>query len=155
MKTALRMTLTRAVWSGGAAGLASALAAAAGAKRSRCTPYAALNAVTHCLWQDAALREDAVSVRYTGLGASIHLGSAVFWGVLFEALCGRDARAGKVAAAAATTAAVAYVVDYHVVPDRLTPGFEVHLSRQALGLTYLALAAGFAAAALARSNSAR
>jgi hypothetical protein len=75
--------------------------------------------------------------------------------MLFEVLCGRNSRHGKAVAAAATTAAVAYVVDYHVVPYRLTPGFEVHLSRQALGLTYLALAAGFVAAALARSNIAR
>ncbi|WP_327363053.1 hypothetical protein [Caballeronia arvi] len=55
--------------------------------------------------------------------------------------------------AAAATAIVAYVVDYHVVPKRFTPGFETHLSKRALAMTYVALAAGFAIAALVRRAS--
>lgn len=147
--------LLRAICSGSTAGMTSAMAAAAGASASGRRPYAALNAVTHCLWPERAPREEDLSAKYTGIGAGIHLGSAIFWGVLFEALCGKRPRAGKIAAAAATTAAVAYVVDYHVVPDRLTPGFEAHLSKQSLALTYLALGAGFAMAALARAQSHR
>jgi hypothetical protein len=33
----------------------------------------------------------------------------------------------------------AYVVDYHLVPKRLTPGFEERLSPGALALVYAAL----------------
>jgi len=146
-------TLTRAIYSGSVAGIASALAAAAGAARSGRRPYAVMNAVTHCLWPDTAPHEQSLSARYTGLGTGIHLGSAVFWGVLFEALCGRRPQPGKVVAAAVTTTAVAYVVDYHVVPKRLTPGYEAHLSKEGLALTYVALGAGFALAGLLRSAS--
>ncbi|WP_244851277.1 hypothetical protein [Caballeronia sp. SL2Y3] len=145
--------LMRALASGGAAGLASAAVAAALAAKSGHRPYAVMNAVTHCLWPDTAPREERLSARYTGTGAGIHLGSAVFWGVLFETLCGRRPSPAKVAASAATTSAVAYVVDYHVVPKRLTPGYEAHLSNQELALTYVALGAGFALAGLLRSAS--
>lgn len=56
----------------------------------------------------------------------------------------------NVANATATTALVAYVVDYHVVPKRVTPGFESRLPKGTLGLTYVALGAGFARAAVLR-----
>lgn len=138
--------------SGLAAGLASASAACTGARRAGHAPYAALNAVTHCVWPDASSQERP-SIRYTALGATIHMGSAVFWGVLFEALRGRRSRPAGIVGAAAATALVAYVVDYHVVPKRFTPGFETHLPKRSLAMTYVALAAGFAIAALARRAS--
>jgi hypothetical protein len=140
----------RALSSGAAAGVASALAAAYGAVRSGHGPFAAINAVTHCIWPERSFRQESMSVRYTGVGSGIHLGSAVFWGVLFEALCGTRPTPKAVIGAAATTAVVAYVVDYHVVPKRVTPGYDVHMTKGALGLTYVALAIGFAAVAIAR-----
>ncbi|GJH12793.1 hypothetical protein CBA19CS11_28165 [Caballeronia novacaledonica] len=94
-----------------------------------------MNAVTHCLWRDASWRRRP-SAKYTALGTAIHMGSAVFWGVLFEALCERGYRrsgAINIANAAATTALAAYVVDYHVVPKRITPGFESHRRRARWG----------------------
>jgi hypothetical protein len=155
MQTHIRELVIRAIGSGSAAGLASAAVASAGAMHKGHGPYAAMNAVTHCLWRDASWRRRP-SAKYTGLGAAIHMGSAVFWGVLFEALCERGYRRSggtSIANAAATTAVVAYVVDYHVVPKRLTPGFESHLSKGSLGLTYVALGAGFALAALLRQRA--
>ncbi|WP_341845015.1 hypothetical protein [Caballeronia fortuita] len=83
------------------------------------------------------------------------MGSAVFWGVLFEALCAKRPRPAKIVTAAATTALIAYVVDYHAVPKRVTPGFEAHLSTRSLAMTYVALGAGFAMAALLRSRTTR
>jgi hypothetical protein len=63
----------------------------------------------------------------------------MFWGGAF-----------LVAGAAAATAATAYVVDYHVVPKRVTPGFEAHIDLRSFPKIYLALGAGFALAALIR-----
>jgi len=59
------------------------------------------------------------------------MGISVFWGVLFEALERADRRFGatNIGNAAAMTALLAYIVDYHVVPKRVTRGFESHLSR--------------------------
>jgi hypothetical protein len=42
------------------------------------------------------------------------------------------------------------LVDRMVVPDRLTPGFEAHLSPRSLANVYLALGAGLLVAALLR-----
>lgn len=103
--------------------------------------------------------ETGLSARFTLTGLTIHQASAIFWGVLFEGLLdrwqchvNRRPRIAEVAAAAATTAAVAYAVDYHAVPSRLTPGFEAHLSKRSMFYVYAALAAGFAAAALCRGT---
>jgi hypothetical protein len=146
--------MARATYSGSAAGLASAAAASTGAMKAGHGPFAALNAVSHCLWPDAIWQEQP-SVKYTGLGAAIHMGSAVFWGVLFEALCGPRSSASTIVTAAATTALVAYVIDYHAVPKRVTPGFETHLPKHSLAMTYVALGAGFTIAALIRQRRLR
>jgi hypothetical protein len=42
-------------------------------------------------------------------------------------------------------AATAYVVDYHVVPRRLTPGFELRLRGAAFAGVFATLALGLAA----------
>jgi hypothetical protein len=38
--------------------------------------------------------------------------------------------------------ALAYVTDYHVIPSRFTPGFELSLSRRSFPSLYAALALG-------------
>jgi hypothetical protein len=91
---------------------------------------ASLNAESHVLWGDEAARHDEVSLEYTGVGAATHLGACLFWSTIYEAAMGdtaattpRDDYAG-----AAAVAAGAYVIDYHLVPKRFTPGFEMRYS---------------------------
>jgi hypothetical protein len=81
-------------------------------------------------------------VRYTGLGYGIHHASSVFWALLFEHVSRRHHNDARVAATAAATAVVAYLVDYHVVPRRLTPGFERHLALRDMVGVYAAFGAG-------------
>lgn len=45
---------------------------------------------------------------------------------------------------------VAYIVDYHIVPKRFTPGFEHVLSVRGLALTYAGLALSLVAGGLGR-----
>lgn len=78
MHSRLIETLSRAMFSGASAGVASALVAAAGASKSGHRPYSAMNAVAHCVWPDQAPKEEAPSVQFTAVGSGIHLGSAVF-----------------------------------------------------------------------------
>ena len=80
----------------------------------------------------------------------IHLGSGVFWGALFEALSGLRPNVSRILGAAAATTVTAYVADYHVVPKRVTPGFEAHLLERSFVYTYAALGAGLALGALVR-----
>lgn len=142
----------RSLTSGSAAGALAAAVAAWRARTDGTTACAPINAVTHCLWPEAAPRATTWSVRHTVTGLAIHQAAAVFWGVLFEKLVPRmpRQRPARTAGAAAATAATAYLVDYHVVPKRLTPGFEAHLSPRSMACVYAAIATGFAVAALAR-----
>jgi hypothetical protein len=79
------------------------------------------------------------------------------WATVFERL--RRIRPGPAStvAAAAATSALAYVVDYKAVPQRLQPGFDVQVPRATLGAFYVAFAAALAAAAwsAARRSPAR
>jgi hypothetical protein len=149
----------RAAVSGTAAGCAAAVTAACRAAGDGSTPYAPINAVAHCLWPRRAFSETGPSARFTLTGLAIHQPSAVFWGILYEAWMARRhsgdrprADATAAIACAGATAALAYTVDYHVVPKRLTPGFEAHLSRRSMFWVYAAMGAGFAAAILCRNK---
>ncbi|MCC8402306.1 hypothetical protein LJ655_10445 [Paraburkholderia sp. MMS20-SJTN17] len=152
----LRASMRRAVPSGLVAGGFAAAAAAAASADEKGAPFAPINAVTHSLWPRRALHERGFSMRHTLMGFAIHQAAAVFWAVLFETLVERIAGArpqrlpAAAAGAAAATALTAYVVDYKVVPARLTPGFEAHLSDRSLGAVYVALGCGLLAAALLR-----
>ncbi|HEY2020209.1 hypothetical protein [Paraburkholderia sp.] len=158
---ALRAALRPALASGALAGLFSAATAAARSALESGSAFAPINAVTHCLWPRKALHQRDFSLRYTATGFAIHQASAIFWAVLFEALVDRMVgstprrRPGATATAAAATAATAYVVDYKVVPARLTPGFDAHLSRGSLAAVYVALGAGLLTAALLRPSDRR
>lgn len=147
------MDWRRACASGTAAGLCAAGAAAYCARREGATACAPLNAVTHCIWPERAPHERGFSMRHTVLGLGIHQAAAVFWALLFERIVPRAPREhpAAVIAVAAGTAATAYLVDYHVVPKRVTPGFETHLGPRSMTRVYVGIALGLAAVALLRS----
>ena len=103
-----------------------------------------LNAPSHWVWGDEALRQHHASLRYTGTGLMVHHLASVFWAVLYERACtSRRPRAlARLSCHAAAVASVAAAVDLRLVPARFTPGFEHHLSRRSLVLVYAAFAAG-------------
>ena len=128
--------LQRTLVSGVLAGTAAAIAVSLAGRRQTGAYAAPLNATSHVVWGDRAGRRNRPSMKNTGTGTLLHYGASVFWAALYEALPGRAPLR------AAATAATAYVVDYHVVPRRLTPGFELRVSRGALAAVYGALALG-------------
>lgn len=112
---------------------------------------APINAISHILWGDHAARRVKPSLKYTGTGLALNEVASIFWSVIYEKFFGRAARRGNVAkalAGGAVVAAAAYVTDYHLVPKRLTPGFEKRLSRRALFGVYAAMALSLGAGAL-------
>ena len=146
-----REVLRRAAVSGTVAAVMSGLTVALLARRRTGHLASGPNATSHVLWGESAGRCHEADLRHTGVGAAIHHASGVFWAAGFEWLLATRRRPHPVVAATAVTA-VAYVVDYHLVPKRLTPGFELHLSgREMLGV-YAALAAGLALTAMLRSR---
>lgn len=114
-------------------------------------PAAPINAITHMLFGDEdAMNAEGIDAKHTLAGAGINAASVTMWAGVHELLFGRWSRKGPAEAivSGAAVSALAYAVDYHVVPKRLTPGFEKKLSSRGLFTTYAVLALSFAAGAL-------
>jgi hypothetical protein len=109
--------------------------------------WAPMNAVSHIAFGDEAARHTELSTRYTATGTALNTAAIFAWAACYAGVMAfaprRDLPTAIVAGAA--VAAVAYGVDYHVVPRRLTPGFEKRLSGRSLFWIYSSLAAGLAA----------
>jgi len=133
--------LKRALVPGSIAAAAVTLVVAVAGRRGPGSAAAPLNATSHFLWGERAGHEDGYSVKYTATGFAANYGASVFWALLYEAL----PRGMPPLARGAAVSALAYVTDYHVVPKRLTPGFELRLPGGALAAAYAALALGLCA----------
>ena len=143
--------LARAFASGTGAAVTSAVVASREAVKNGASAVAPINAVSHCVWPAEAFLDERPSVRLTGTGAFIYWSAGIFWGALFETLLGRRTSPASIIRTAAVTAVTAYVVDYHVVRERVTPGFEAHVAPRSFLPIYAAFGAGLALVALARS----
>lgn len=168
--------LRRAIVSGTVGGLAAATAASLAGKCEEGSYAAPLNATSHILWGDEAASKDRASLKYTLSGFLLNHGSAIFWALFYEKLFGARAAGsapptrangrrtkGRTAppslarpllGAGAVTAA-AYVIDYHLIPRRFTPGFEKRISGKSLSAIFAALAMGLAARDLIDTAKAR
>ncbi|HEX5421175.1 MAG TPA: hypothetical protein VFY39_14365 [Gammaproteobacteria bacterium] len=116
---------------------------------------APVNASMHFLFGREAETNVDVDLRHTALGLLTNAAGCVFWATLYEKAFGAAARCGKTAAAllgGAAVAGLAYVTDYHIVPRRLSPGWEAHISSRSLLLAYAALALSLPLRGLARSR---
>lgn len=116
-------------------------------RREASSASAPLNATSHILWGDEAAEVDEFDFTHTVAGAIVNSGAMVAWAALQEMVLGRWVRKGppvRAIAAGTATAATAYVTDYYVVPERLTPGFEKRLSPASLGAIYGVLAVALA-----------
>ena len=146
-----KTALQRGLVGGATSSLLSTAALAMYGVREAGSAYAPTNAVSHWIWGDKAARHDSPSMRYTLPGYLIHHGSAMFWSVLFERLCGDllDRKNPATTLGVATAAsAVACFTDYQLTPRRLHPGYEKRLSRPALAVVYAAFGLGLAAGAM-------
>jgi hypothetical protein len=109
------------------------------------TSWRPVNAISHIVWGPSAGSQRGFSLRYTGFGLLLNGAACAFWSALYEyrrrpmkdPLSMMSAVLGAIG-----IAALAYVTDYHIVPRRFTPGFELSLSRRSFSWLYGALAAG-------------
>ena len=152
MESAIRipLLLRRAVSTGMAAGLASTLVLLWRGRKELDSPAAPVNAPAHWIDHEGALRNRQFSVGHTAGGLLIHHAMSVFWAFFYEAWRSRRPRrsAAGLAAGAAGVTAVAAWVDLRGVPQKLTPGFEKHLSARGLCWVYGAFAIGLMLRAL-------
>ncbi len=106
---------------------------------------APLNAISHILWDEDALAQDNVSWKFTGASLVLNASANGSWAFIYELFFGEPRAEGKhikPILGALGVALLAYIVDYHVVPPRLTPGFEHRLPQRSLKWIYAALALG-------------
>jgi hypothetical protein len=127
--------------------IASVLSAAylAWAGRNRSETAAPVNAVSHWLFGNRALRQDEPSLLYTLTGYLIHHAASLFWGTLHAKAWGAEQehkQALPAVAGAVAASGVACFVDFQLTPKRLTPGFEHRLGKPELANVYACFAAG-------------
>ncbi|MEJ7810982.1 MAG: hypothetical protein WKG32_11285 [Gemmatimonadaceae bacterium] len=138
----LRERVTR----GGYAGFVAAAATAGaliGFGIARGAPFQPLNTVAHMVFGTRAHLMDQFDPLVTPVALALHVTSVTVWGLVFAQLGGR-LRSWRLVAAAAVFAGIAYIVDYHLVPRRFTPGFETFLSSAEIGAIYVILALALA-----------
>jgi hypothetical protein len=143
--------------SGSVASLVSTAALAVASRIETGHAPATLNATSHWVWGDGAAEFDGVDGAHTGAGMLIHHGASIFWAVLYERLAGATVERGALAPAVGAGLAgalLASFVDYACVPHRLSPGFELRLSRRSIAAGYLAFGAGLAVTSLLRGAAA-
>ncbi len=121
-------------------------------QRENGTATSAINAVSHMLWGEEATHTDRLDAKHTLAGAGLNSAAMMAWAGMHEMLLPRKERPsmGRALLAGAATAATAYVVDYHVVPKRFTPGFEERLSQRSLLGIYVTMALALAVGSLRR-----
>lgn len=147
-----RAVLLRALGSGTAASVAStALVSIRSRQRSGSWP-AGTNAASQWVWDRPARHARGWSLRHTVLGYAIHHASSVMWAAGYEAW-GRRRPADPPLLRGAAMATLAYVVDYHVVPRRLSPGFENRIGARGVAAAYAAFALGLALADMVKARS--
>lgn len=142
--------LTDALTTGAVATASTTLAAAALGLAEGGNPAGPINAVSHILWGDEAAAADQADASHTAAGLALNAAAVTTWAGVHELLMPRTGprRPGHALLAGAAVAGLAFVTDYHLVPKRLTPGFEKRLSNPSLLGVYAALALSLAAGSL-------
>ena len=152
MNQELAPLMRRSLVSGTIAGLGVMATAALAGRKETGSWAAPLNATSHILWGDKAASVNRVSPKYTLPGIVLTHASAVFRAALYEELFGNRQRRANMRVpvwepllGGASIAALAYANDYHLMPRRLTPGYEKRVSGRSLATIFGALALGLAA----------
>ncbi len=133
--------------------MASLLSTAALAALARIDGKGALqptNATSHWFHGAQASEHTEMDAAHTLVGYALHHASAVFWALPFEAwLSIRPPRSSAgLIRDAMMMASIAAAVDYGVTPKRLSPGWELVLSKTSMFMAFGALAIGLAAGAV-------
>ena len=139
-----------AVLTGSIASVVSTTALAALAKVERKSAVRPTNSTSNWLNGRNAGNYEGMDFAHTGIGLGTHYASALFWALPFEPLLAAypPRTPSGILRNAVAMAAVAGVVDYGIVPKRLSPGWELTLSRKSIVWAFGSLAVGLAAGAL-------
>lgn len=144
---------TNGLITGAASVAATTMALAAYGKAKEGSAFTPFNAVSHMVFGDEAARVDGWSAKETLTGFGLHASAVHAWAMLYEAAAG-NVRLPVSLGAGALAAGLVYLFDYHVVPERLRPGFEKRLGPEAVAVTYVLLALGLGLSPLWKTDTA-
>jgi hypothetical protein len=142
--------LPRALVSAGLSSFGTIMLAGLMSRLSGRSAAGPVNAVgSHVAGEHAAWRRD-VALQFTLPGVLLNLGGCLFWAGVVEWWVHERPLTGAPDAVArgAVAAALAYTVDYHVIPRELRPGYERKLSGPQLLALYALLSITFPLRAL-------
>ena len=145
----------RVLRSGSVASVLSTLVVTCFSRARSRAAAAGTNAASQWFWYPRARDVDRPSLKYTAAGYAVHHASSLFWAAGYEAMRPEQARLSGRIARAAGIAALAYIVDYHVVPRRLSPGFEHRIGAAGILSAYAAFALGLLAATPGQTRPAK
>jgi len=139
---------------GAAAGLTSTAAVMALACLEGRRPWQPLNGTSHWLWGEEAGAVTRLDARHTGIGLATNQGAAMFWGAIFGGWLAARPPRSRIALFrdASLLTMIAGLVDYGLVPKRLTPGWELAVSRKSVAATFAAMGLGLAVGGLVASR---
>lgn len=136
-------TLQDALVAGAIVCVGTAAAAALRGMLDSGSAAAPINATTHAIYGEGAGDVEVPDFKHTLLGLAINAGASVFWATLYERLFARAGTRGDVGRSllgGGAVAALAYLVDYRLVPKRLTPGWEARVSGRSLAMIFAVMA---------------
>ena len=144
-------TIRKAMVSGAVASVLSTISLAILGKSELDRTAAPVNGPSQWIWGRHAPFQNRFSWQYTVVGYAIHHAASVFWAIFHEKHLEQldpEEGSGALIVPAIVTTAAAYVIDFYVVPKRLSAGFEQRLSKGALFIVYGTFALGLAGGAL-------
>jgi len=131
--------LIRTLVSGTAASLATTAALAVLARAEGRHPIQPVNSTSHWFLGDRAGRSRRLDLPHTLGGYATHHAASMFWAAIFEAVRRHRPNSAPLGHAVAISA-LAALVDYGVVPKRLTPGWEKVVTPRSIAIAYAVMA---------------
>lgn len=105
-------------------------------------PWTPFNGIAHMLFGEKSADRDGFVPRETLVGLGLNGAALVTWGVLYEAIAGKKAFPISLLTGGLASVII-YLLDYHIFPPKLRPGFEKRLGYDSVFAAYLLLAVAF------------
>ncbi|MBS3650981.1 hypothetical protein KEU06_20415 [Pseudaminobacter sp. 19-2017] len=145
----LKDTALAATIAGTIANLAVTATLGALARGQGKSPLQPINATSHFFEGPQAGKVKEADLRHTGTGFLTNHAASIFWALPLQLLISQSRQTtGRTVAGAALVSGLAALVDYGLMPKRLTPGWEHALPARSVAIGFGALAVGLAAGSL-------
>ena len=136
--------LLYALCCGSMGGLAANAGVALAALEEGRSPWQPFNATSHWLQGNSAARLQSADLAHTVPGIMTNQAAAMFWGAIlgtYFALSPPRSNAG-IFRDAAVLGALALVIDYGLLPRKLSPGWHLALSRSSVLMGFMSMSLG-------------